>query len=614
MRYEFRQADAERFARERGIRTIVRRGELHFRECPYCKNQTDDRNTFAINLSTGMFKCLRATCGAKGNMITLARDFDFSLGKEFDEFYGNTKQYRNLRQYTTPETSEPAIKFLESRGISAKTGKLYNITTKEGQDNIICFPFYDENDVLQFVKYRKADFDKDRDNNKEWCLSGCKPILFGMNHCQPYKDKALVLTEGQLDSLSVAEALGNACNVVSVPNGAKGFSWVPHCWSFLQEYKALIVFGDYEGGKITLLEEMASRFHGIVKHVRPEDYRGCKDANELLLEYGKEAVRSAVYNAIPVKNEKILDVSEVARRSVVEDSIDSGINQLNAITGGFPLGRVVVITGQSGRGKSTLATQFAIRAAEQGYKAFVYSGELADWEVARAVDRQVAGPDYLESIKTKLGFLEYSVKDAVREYVQEWGNNRLFLYNNSIIGDDEEEHDALIRTIKDAVKQYGCKVIVLDNLMTAMMDDVNLDLYRQQTRFVLEVHNLANALGVLIILVAHQRKRMTGGFQNDDIAGSSNITNLVDIVLNYAEPEAEKGEVVNASYDGDRVLQVTKNRITGQLETEGIKLWFEKASTRISEDRTYFSWGMDWKAGTEDFKRVTEGDMDEIPF
>lgn len=614
MRYEFRLEDARRFADMQGITVVQRGNELHFRKCPYCRETTDDRNTFAINTDTGMFKCLRASCGAHGNMITLARDFDFSLGTEIDEYYRPSKKYRNMRKYPRPATREPAVVFMKSRGISREITESYSITTKEGQDNIICFPFYDENNVLQFVKYRKSDFNKDRDNNKEWCLSKCKPILFGMDHCSADMSDVLILTEGQIDSLSVAEAFCGAVNVVSVPTGAKGFTWVPHCWDFLRQFNELIIFGDHEDDKITLLEEMKTRFHGKICHVRPEDYRGCKDANELLLKYGRKAIQEAIENAVPVKNERILDISTIQRKSAVEDSIDTGIRQLNRLTGGFPLGRLAVITGQSGKGKSTLAMQFAVRAVEQGYKVFCYSGELNDWEVAKQLDRQVAGRKYLEEHENRSGFKEYEIKEEYKETVTEWTKNKFYLYNNSIIEEDEDESHALIRTVQDAVRQYDCRVVILDNLMTAMMDDLNLDLYRQQTRFVMNLHNMASSMNIFIMLIAHRRKSQGNQFQNDDIAGSSNIINLVDMILQYGEPVLEKGEVSDARHDGDRILQLTKNRITGQLNEKGIKLWFDEASTRISETLTDFDWSMSWQSGKDGFQAISAEDLDEIPF
>ena len=118
-----------------------------------------------------------------------------------------------------------------------------------------------------------------------------KPILFGMYQCN-LDNKTLILTEGQLDSLSVTES--GIENAVSVPFGKNGFTWIPYCWDWMQNFDTLIVFGDCENGIITLLDEMRKRFRGTVKAVQRQDYRGCKDANELLCKYGKDTVRRAV--------------------------------------------------------------------------------------------------------------------------------------------------------------------------------------------------------------------------------------------------------------------------------------------------------------------------------
>ena len=55
---------------------------------------------------------------------------------------------------------------------------------------MLVFPFFDEANKMQFIKYRKTDFDKSKDKNKEWCERDCKPILFGMNHCDADRNDA----------------------------------------------------------------------------------------------------------------------------------------------------------------------------------------------------------------------------------------------------------------------------------------------------------------------------------------------------------------------------------------------------------------------------------------
>ena len=106
------------------------------------------------------------------------------------------------------------------------------------------------------------------------------PILFGMNQCNT-ENETLIITEGQIDSLSVTEA--GFENAISVPTGMNGFTWIGHCWNWVHQFKKMIVFGDKEDDKITLLEEIKHRFNLQIYAVRLEDYKDCKDANEILL-------------------------------------------------------------------------------------------------------------------------------------------------------------------------------------------------------------------------------------------------------------------------------------------------------------------------------------------
>lgn len=599
--YQFDPEDARRFAQEQGIRTQTKGDELHFRQCPYCKNTTDDKNTFAINLRTGQFKCLRASCQAQGNMITLAKHFDFSLGRDVDEYYKRQRNYKDMTRYPRPEVRTPAIVYLESRGISKAIAEQYAITTQKKDESVLAFPFFDDNGKMQFAKYRKMGFKKGDPGNKEWCEPNCKPILFGMDQCDMEND-TLIMTEGQIDSLSVAEA--GLPNAVSVPTGANGFTWVPYCWDFLGKFKTLIIFGDHENGHITLLGEMRQRFHGTVKHVRPEDYLDCKDANELLQKHGKQAVIDAVNHAVMVENPKIKDMADVQRKDMSQmEHMDTGLESLNKTLGGFYFGQLLILTGERGLGKSTLGSQFATFAIRQGYTVFHYSGELMDWYVQDWSDRQMAGPDHITRLISNLGYENYLVNADSIDRIHQWYKGKYYIYDNSITEEDEQE--TLLETISSAIKQYACRFLLIDNLMTAMEDDLRSDLYRQQSNFVRKLANMAKQYNVLIVLVVHPRKRQGYEFSNDDVAGSSNITNLADVVMRYSEPEPDE----NDPYPPDRILQITKNRLNGRTDFAGINLWFDTPSKRIAEDKK-FSWELGWES---EFELIDDLD-DEIPF
>ena len=604
--YKFDKEDAHRFAQEQGIRTKTIGNELRFNKCPYCRNKTNDKDTFAINLDTGMFKCMRASCGAHGNMITLHKDFGFSLGTEANEYYDRTRQFRTFPKRPKPESKDKAVKYMAGRGISEETCKKYNITVKKDDEDILVFPFYDEQDVLTFIKYRKTNYDPEKDKNKEWCVRDTKPILFGMSQCN-LDNKTLIMTEGQIDSLSVVEA--GYENAVSVPTGKNGFSWVPYCWDWFQKFETLIIFGDKENDNITLLDEMSARFHGIVKHVRLEDYKDCKDANDILRKYGAEQVRKCVSNAVPVEVKEIKDILDVKKVKLSDlEKFDTGFQSLNKVLGGFYFGQLILLTGERGKGKSTLASQFGTMAVKAGYNTFFYSGELMDWYFRNWIDMQIAGDRYINKIRNPYGTFDYSVNGAVYSDIEKWYGGKIKIYDNNII--KESEHEDLIETIQKAVTRYSCRVLFIDNLMTAMEDDVSLDLYRQQTAFVRKLSNIAKQLNVVIFLIAHPKKNQNGKyhFSNDDILGSSNITNLVDVVLRYDEPskKPEEGEVLP-----ERLLQVFKNRLTGKLKMDGIGLYYQESSRRISESEHSFDWELGWEA--EKFIPVDPGD-EEVPF
>ena len=76
--------------------------------------------------------------------------------------------------------------------------------------------------------------------------------------------------------------------------------------------------------------------------------------------------------------------------------------------------------------------------------------------------------------------------------------------------------------------------------MTAMdVVDRQDNLYLAQSNFVGKLKKIAVRLNVAIILVAHPRKSNGQDFSNDDVSGSSDITNKVDVVMSYKKVETD---------------------------------------------------------------------------
>lgn len=605
MLYEFKESDAWDFQRFIGIPVKQKGDEMQFHLCPYCRGGGNkDKGTFAINLRTGQFKCMRASCSASGNMITLSKDFGFSLGTEMDTYMNQSrKSYRTFKKPAAPIQPKPAaLEYLKDRGISAETASRYQITVRNDKTDVLVFPFLDESGRMQLVKYRKTKFDPEKDKGKEWAEANCKPILFGMYQCN-MENKTLVLTEGQIDSLSVAES--GVENAVSVPTGKNGFTWLPHCWEWMQRFDTLIVFGDCERGEITLLEDMCRRFSGTVKAVRQQDYKGCKDANEILQKYGPEAVRQAVQQAevVPVRQVKELaDVRSVDLFSLPK--IPTGIKSLDAVlSGGLYLGQVMILSGKRGGGKSTLGSQILANAINARKTVFAYSGELPDYHFKRWIDLQIAGRGYIIDRSRDDGTISYYITNSTSQMISEWYRGRAFLFDNQA-ADDEELAD-LLQTIEKAVQQYGIELVLLDNLMTALDVGMDVDLYRAQSKFVDKLVKMAKRLNIAIILVAHPRKNQFGKDDTDEIAGSGDITNKVDIVVTY-----KRGKDLP---DTERLLSVSKNRLTGRLavDKQEIHLFYDPVSKRISDTEEDFNKQYNWISSPDGFISV---DDEPTPF
>lgn len=568
-KYKFNADDLYDLANILNAITRIKGEELFFKFCPYCNGGNHlDKETFSVNLKTGVFNCFRSSCLKQGHFVEMARDFNYSLKSD--------TSYVKLPQKNFVIRNE-AIEYLKRRGISPEITKKYKITTQTKNKNILVFPFYDENNILQFVKYRNIIKLTDG-SSKEWCEKNTKPILFGMNHCENFD--YLIVNEGQIDTLSVAES--GFKNVVSVPTGANGFTWLKHCYDWLIKFKKIIVFGDFENGKITLVDKLNKFIKNKIYVVRSEDYLFEKDANDILLKYGKQAIVKAIENA------KISDVKYVKRLADVKSEdllskphIQTGIEELDKAIVGLFMEQVILISGKTGDGKSTFMSQLIVEALEQNFSVFVYSGELSNANFKYWLDLQIAGGINISVKKDKFGKEFYYLDDLILKKINKWYYDKLFIFDNSVIDDDEleegnnKEYEGVLDILEQAITRYDIKLACIDNLMVSLNDaDTTTDIYTKQSLFVKKLKKIAKKYEIAIILVAHPKK-FKGEFDNDSISGSQDISNLVDVVMYYER--AKQGE----KYDNK--LSITKSRAVGEkfFGENAIKLVYSKKSKRI---------------------------------
>ena len=585
-KYEVTESDIYSFAEfiHAETKRISSRNELQFKTCPFCNGgDHNDQYTFSINLKTGLSKCMREQCGEENNFVSLCAEFDYQIQNIPEVFYAPLPQPKSKIV-----SKDEAVEWMLTRGIPEDITRKYEVTMSSrekaltykvsfpiGADKILCFPFRNDKGEVEFYKFRDIEFKKGDPIHgaKEKTATGCKPIFYGMNFCKDFA-KPLIVTEGQMDALSVA-----ACgfeNVVSVPTGASSFKKAHLlCSEWMHNFKEIIVFGDCEHGKITLLDDVRTCCSEYLKirAVPMSCYCGEKDANDLLLAYGADAIKRCIEKACPPKIEALKDLASVEIVDLNKrPKIRTEIRDLDKLLGGgLFAGTLTLLTGKRGSGKSTLMSQIVASALEQGERVMVYSGELTDAHFKSWLDLQLAGKEFCAEQVNEYGETMYSVTKRAAQRISEWYKGRIWVYDNLFSAD--EGNATLYNVIEDAVKNYGVKLVCVDNLMAAMSMSSE-DLYAQQSKFVGELKKIAMRTDVAIILLAHPRKGAVA--DADDVSGSADVTNKADTVIVYGKP-ADAGTF----YSGE--INIFKNRMYGRTTSSGngIKMCYDEASRRL---------------------------------
>lgn len=566
----------------------IRNGQVKVERCPFCNGgQNGDYDTFAVGLHNGAWNCLRGKCTKKkGSFKELAEFFgeDASATRGFGMPTETVKkQFDKPNPDDLHEITEEIVTYFAGRRISEQTLKDFGIAADD-KGNIV-FPFYDENNVLTYVKYRKPQKHKKEDKTpKEWQMANTKPILFGMNMVA--FNKPLIITEGEIDCLSLYEA--GCPNTVSVPAGCNNLDWINNNWEWLEKFNQIILFGDNDEPGMDMVSTLMKRL-GEDRCMVPKEYpelvyngkdynRACKDANEILIVYGPEALKQMVESCEPAPIKGILDLASVPFVDPASvPRIMTKIPELDHMIGGLEEGGVSVFSGKRGEGKSTLAGPLMLQAIQQGHSVCAYSGELPAYKFLEWIMLQATESKYI-SYKTdpRSGKNICYVSPVIQQRIKAWLSGKFFLYDNTVV-QEISQTDSILKVFEACARRYGCKLFLVDNLMSALTsaDEEN----KAQAKFTAQLKAFASKYKAHVILVAHPRKEKADSvFSNDSVSGSSAITNLADVVINVEK--SPKG------------IRVTKNRSFGL--TGFINCCYDPCNRRIYQsstgDRVVYGW------------------------
>jgi len=497
--------------------------------------------------------------------------------------------------YPEGELGDSVIKYANLRHISEETLRQFDV----GQDSHgnMVFNYYDTNDVLCMVKYRpsrkvekgetKYWLQKEKGDDRDVFM----PLLFGMNKIDI--TKSLLICEGELDSISIAES--GFRNVTSVPNGASKYEWITETWDWLEQFEKIVLWFDNDKPGVETRKEVCARlghwrtsFVNLPTTLKKDDKDiFVKDANDVLFHFGKEKVLDFINNAEEVPISNVIDLYDADDFDIeTTPGLCTGLKNVNDIVYKFVYGSVIILTGQRGSGKSTFLNQtFICDAINQNENIYVFSGELGAPVLRNWIESTLLGR---ENIEMKNGFVrKFNIES--KKNMREWYKGKIWMYDDM----DNNANTIIDRGIS-ITRKFGAKIWILDNITCMSLDEGSeKSIWEKQKDFIVRLVSLAKTYGILIVLVNHPRKLNGLSIERklaaDDVSGAGELTNLAQYVISvhrYTKKE-RKGEKNRKGeyYKGkepilyDVMVEFLKNRYTGVLGEAN--LYFDYNSYRF---------------------------------
>lgn len=252
-----------------------------------------------------------------------------------------------------------------------------------------------------------------------------------------------------------------------------------------------------------------------------EDLEKYKKDLEILGQYDKEdrVITSHEAKELVDADKKIL-------------SINTDMKEFDDIVGGLREGQLIIVSGPTGQGKTTLCQTFTSRFVKQDIRCLWFSYEVG---MAEFLDKFDGSP------------LFYLPKE---------------LKQNSLVW--------LEQRIMESMAKYDCKIVFIDHLhylleMQKMAQAHSISLLIGM--MMRELKKMAIKHEIIIFLVSHMRKLQYDKMPDiDDLRDSSFVGQEADIVMfmkrgdqKQTKEEAEKDEKNPAT------LRIAKNRRTGNL-------------------------------------------------
>ena len=342
---------------------LKKKGSDYSTFCPFHDEKTP---SFSISPSKNIYKCFG--CGKGGDGITFLMEYQKMSYIEALRWVASKNNIHlsedeQPKKFTKPtlRIEKPKSKILDwfekERKITENTLNHFGITEGiewmpqiQSETAVICFNYYRVRELVN-IKFRGA--------KKSFKMAKDAELIF-YNLDAIENEETVYITEGEIDCLSLYEC--GVENVVSVPNGASvngsvRLEYLDNCWKYFVDKKKFILVLDNDAAGIRLQNELGRRL-GYDRCYIVKYPIGCKDANDVLVKEGKEALLKVLDKCTlyPLEGEVMMEDMEETIIDFYENGYPEGFasgtsNEFDELLKFYP-GQLTIITGIPSSGKS----------------------------------------------------------------------------------------------------------------------------------------------------------------------------------------------------------------------------------------------------------------------
>lgn len=466
--------------------------------------------------------------------------------------------------------SDMELKPLKKRGITESTCRKYQYyyTTYKGKPCQVA-NYFDESGTQIGQKLRFQD--------KSFATKGkISKTFFGQ---QLYnRGSRLIITEGEIDCLTVSQLLGNQEPVVSIPCGVQSAKKVFEAnLKWLEGFnEVVVVFDNDDAGR-----KGAQEIEGILSpdKLRIAVLKQYKDPNEYYVNDKGNELLEALENAKRVTPENIINADTLLDDLLEEPEEVTGYGlpwnvKADKMIRGVRKGEITMLTAGTGIGKSTMIREI-------GYHLVMEHGlKIGSMMLEENVLRTSKG--YIGLYLNKPVHL--SRKGITNDQYTEAFNNTLgtgkfVMYNHF----GSLDNSAILNAIRYMAVTEKCDFILIDHISIAVSGIESNNERKLIDILMTRLRQLCEELGVGLICICHLKRgdgkksaEEGGSISLEDLRGSQAIAQLSDTIIALERNQQAESDVKKNLVQ----MRVLKCRQTGDTGIGG-KLWFNKEKNRL---------------------------------